>query len=212
MFEEKIDENLALIKSDSGEKSHFEGDGVYTGILGSYRDWSEGKMYTIKIPLADSVPIMVNYNSPHAMANVLGELLDIKDEGDGIAVAHGLRQWRQCEYHGDETEDWKVKLLEELLGKKALVVTDKEGQKCVVMDTDKDAIIWGSLARALRIRRFIPLSELSKSILPEIKSQCKTIPLKKEHIVIEEPVDPYVEMANTVRTIKGVRAKDLPDY
>ncbi len=208
--EAAIDESQSLIRSDAGESSHYEGNGIYTGIIGSYREWNRkvsfneyqtleesGKIYKMKVPLADGMPIISGFEHPQAMVNMLGEVLHIKDEGDQVAVTHGLRQWYQTGFNPEETTEWKLKIIGELLGGNPFIVKDEHNEPCVVMDTDKDAIMWGPIMRGLRIRRFIPLSEISKTNLPDIKP-------KKE-------ID-YDAVANTIRTIRGVTRKDLPEY
>lgn len=202
-----IDESQYLIQSDSGEKPHFEGDGIYTGILGGYQNWREGKMYTFQIPLGDTLPIVTHFNSPRAMANVLGEVLDIHDTGDHIAVSHGLRQWRQCEYANKEVLPWKVAMIERLLQTQAEVITEN-GETCVIVDTDKEAIVWASLARALRIPRLLPRSEALKLDLPSEESSHSHLEQREGQ---GNEIDKYAELANTTR-IKGIRMKDRVEY
>ncbi len=192
-----IDETNTLYKSDSREAPHFEGDGVYLGILGGYENWDEmqgfeddSDIYMPLIPLADTLPIIHAYSRPRSMALALGEILDLqpwhskeeeesddnqkaeKREGpaeqEELAVVHGLIQYRQdSKMYDYETVEWKLDLLEELLGVKATLVTDEFGELAVVMDTSKKPIVWATLCRALRIRRFIPLSSLRFSNVPK---------------------------------------------
>lgn len=182
-----IDESRALLKSTTGSSSHYEGEGVYTGILGSYRGWAEGALYEVKLSLADSVPIIVSYNYPKAMANVLGEVLDIEEGTGDRAVAHGLIEWFQTQYDDDDVSPWKIELLENLLGAEAKIVTDEHDLPCVIVNTQEDPIVWGSLCRSLRIRRFIPASELQKAAFDRIREPQREV--KREEIEMNYPYE-----------------------
>ncbi len=159
----QIAQSEILRKSDSGDASHYEGDGVYAGVLGSFKDWSAGDTFEFTVPYADTLPIIVSYNYPKAMVNILGEGLDIQKRETIIATASGLQQWRQLEFTDDPLETWKVMLLEEILGTPIEVYVDSDGIKTLVADTDREPIHWAMACRSLRIPRFIPKSELSKS-------------------------------------------------
>ncbi|HUW22204.1 MAG TPA: hypothetical protein VMW41_06095 [Candidatus Bathyarchaeia archaeon] len=148
-----IDQSMALLKS-TDFSSHYEGEGVYTGIFGCFRTWATGGCYEMVIALADTLPIISNYRNPGAMTNNLCEMLDI--EYDGRAIAHGLVQWYKMDSDYDEIPEWKVALLENLLGSPAEIITDEYDRPCITMDTQENPIIWASLCRGLRIRRFIP--------------------------------------------------------
>lgn len=163
---EKITKEEVLIKSDTSYKKHYEGDGVYTGILGSYRWWGSGEFCTFRTPLADTLPIIVNYHYPKSMANVLCEGLSIAGREEVAATAHGLVQYRQREFDDDTISDCKLHWLKKMLGKTPTVINDEDNLPCVVMSTDEEPIVWASLCRSLRIRRFIPLSELPQSQIP----------------------------------------------
>jgi len=160
---ESINNIDVLLKSDTGEKPHFEGDGVYAGILGSYQDWNSGETFKFNVPFIDTLPMLVSYNYPKSMVNILCEGLDIKDSENQITRATGLQQWRQLEFQNDDIEQWKVDLLEEFLKASVEVKVDAQGIKTAIADTKIEPIYWAMFCRSLRIPRFIPKSELNKS-------------------------------------------------
>ena len=160
---ESINNIDVLLKSDTGEKPHFEGDGVYAGILGSYQDWNSGEMFEFNVPFIDTLPMLVNYNYPKSMVNILCEGLDIKDSENQITRATGLQQWKQLEFKNDVIEQWKVDLLEEFLEAPVKVKLDTQGIQTAIADTKIEPIYWAMFCRSLRIPRFIPQSELNKS-------------------------------------------------
>jgi len=142
---------------------HYEGEGVYTGILGSYTNWRESEPIKVILPLADTLPIIVDFKYPEAMANAIAEMLDTEKGTQDRAVAHGLIQWYHTDNDNMEPAPWKIRLLESALKEKAVVTTDELGLPCIVMDTKEEPIVWASLCRSLLIRRFIPQEELSKA-------------------------------------------------
>jgi hypothetical protein len=200
----EIYRNRVLIKSESGEKSHYEGDGVYFGIFGSYREWSDGGLFEINLPMADTLPILVGFNGPRAMLVALGECVDIREKDGMDAVVHGLVQWRQCEYNGDSVNPWKLKMLSEFLKSEVVLVKDEDGLDCVVVDSAKDPIIWAVLARSLRIRRLIPMSEVDKTNLPSDSLARLGVVKETDRIPDDFVDDKYEGMAGGVRRIKGV--------
>jgi len=160
---ESINNIDVLLKSDTGEKPHFEGDGVYAGILGSYQDWNSGEMFEFNVPFIDTLPMLVSYNYPKSMVNILCEGLDIKDSENQITRATGLQQWKQLEFKNDVIEQWKVDFLEEFLEAPLEVKVDTQGIQTAIADTKIEPIYWAMFCRSLRIPRFIPQSELNKS-------------------------------------------------
>lgn len=164
----EIDSSNVLYQSRGGE--HFEGDGIYCGVLGSYgeawlemtgHDISDGEVFEFIIELSNTVPIIADFSYPKAMVNYLGEMLDINEHRSGLATPHGLIQWRNEKTANyipiKNADDWRVKLLSELLNNPPLSIwKDETGKEVVVADTDEDPIIWGSLCRAMCIRRFVP--------------------------------------------------------
>ncbi len=159
-----IETGEILLKSDTGEMTHFEGDGVYAGVLGSDKNYQGREdVFEFYAPFADTLPIIASYNYPKARICILGEGLDIQKRDHIIATAAGLQQWRQLKHRHEPVSDWKLDLLEETLGVVPQVYIDSEGVETVVADTDKEPIHWAMACRALRIPRFIPKNELSKS-------------------------------------------------
>ncbi len=149
-------------QSSSRNQYHYEGSGVYTGILGSFKDWGGGKTFEMKIQLGDTIPTIVDYRYPKAMANVLCEVLDIDDSHENQAMPHGLIQWEQIYATEDDTIPyWKVQLIEDLLNTTVVVVQDDIGD-VLIANVHQAPIEWASIARALEIRRFVPLEEYSK--------------------------------------------------
>lgn len=189
-------------KSDSSISHHYEGSGVYTGILGSFKDWQEGsnldeiKEFNFEIEIKDTLPIMVNYKYPQAMANVLGDGLFIPKEGETRAHPVGLREWNNSEYDERETEEWKIKMLEKILDCRAVITKDEKNERCVILDTEEAPVVWASLCRALRIKRAIPESELFKVALPSSEMQKASTYLEQEK---DEILPPGIR-------IKGIRS------
>ncbi len=162
-----IEAGQLLRKSDSSDNPwHFLGDGVYAGIFGCYKDWNgylNKEMFEFRVPLADTVPLITHFNRPRSQVNLLGEGLDIMDRDTMIATAVGIQQWR---HRGDDyrvIDDLKLNLLASVLDAPVEIYTDSDGIETIVADTDKEPIHWAMACRALRIPRFIPKSELSKS-------------------------------------------------
>lgn len=158
-----IDENKALIKATAQTSSdgfQYEGNGVYTGILGGFHWWGNQSLdlFHIKLPLAETLPIFINFNFPKALANVLCEVLDIEKDLRDIAIPHGLQEFYQIQYDNHEISEWKINILREVLDTEIYLVSDNKQLPCLIADTDKDPIIWGSVCRALKIRRFIPMN------------------------------------------------------
>lgn len=150
-------------QSSSRNQYHYEGSGVYTGILGSFKDWGGGKTFETEIQLGDTIPTIVDYRYPKAMANVLCEVLDIDDSHGNQAMPHGLIQWEQM-YATDDDDTipyWKVQLMEDLLNTAVVVAQDDIGD-VLIANVHQAPIEWASIARALEIRRFVPLAEYSK--------------------------------------------------
>ncbi|NTW14683.1 MAG: hypothetical protein HGA31_06710 [Candidatus Moranbacteria bacterium] len=166
---ERIAEQGTIRKSGHDDMSrHFEGNGVYAGIIGSYRDWMEDREiepvreFAFDIDLGSTLPIIVDYKSPKAMCNVLCESLFIPEGGNGMAHPTGLVEWFQNEFDEDEITGWKIDILEKELSCKTAIIRDEAGLRAVIADTNEPPIVWASLCRALRIRRLIPKSELYK--------------------------------------------------
>ena len=80
--------------------------------------------------------------------------------------------------------------MEEVLGTKTRVIKDEENRDCVIIDTDLEPIVWGTVARALHIRRLVPQSELSKLQLSEYNDTDK----KDAGITIIEEESPQKEL------------------
>lgn len=181
-YADSIAQREVIVKSvTSDEKEDYQGDGVYVGIDGSFRNWmtknlnardEEMDMFVFRTPLAATVPIIVSYNYPKAMTNVLCEGLDIQGHGlDQVTIPRGLVEWRQSEFNQDPISADKIRLMEEFTQGSATLVTDEEGLPALVLDTQAEPIIWGSIARALRIRRVIPKAEVSKTRLPSVQQE-----------------------------------------
>lgn len=194
-----VDKSKALIKSDSEEKYHYEGDGVYLGLMGSYREWADGKIYKTRVPLSATIPIITRYNQPQMMTNVLCEVLDIDDSIDNTGIPHGLVQWYQPGYrYLSSSHQWRISLLQEMIGSEINYTKDKNDNIVLTSETDLEPIIWGSLCRALCIERFIPVSQLSKAaLLPSDYYEDYTYP---------DPDEEELELS--VRAIKGINSRE----
>lgn len=151
----QIDESGALLKSVGAK--HYEGDGVYVGLMGSYSGWAE-YMYRFNIKMEDLLPIIVNFNYPKMMANVLCDHLDIHSGEKEVAIPKGNIEWLHRDLDNDPSPS-QVKLLEKYLGK---VTRFKDGEdfNCFTIATEQPPIVWGMVSRALRIRNVIPEYEL----------------------------------------------------
>lgn len=202
-----IDDQQYLLKSDSTHSRQHEGDGIYTGILGYYQSWNNGTLFKFPLSLADAIPIIVSYNDPKAMANALGDILDFQRSPDIPAIVHGLIQWRQCDFDNDECSDTKLDLLEDVLESDVEILTDDDGRDCLTSDTLMPPIVWAGLCQALRIRRFVPRSELSKLQLDKRHSADEE--LASTHVV-DRP-DSIEELSQGIR-IRGVKAKYPTHY
>ena len=123
-----------IVKSATEFGHYFEGDGVYCGILGSYRNWyqnSYGEGDTLlgfKVPLSQTIPIIVSYLSPKAMCNVLTNKLILersisldKNLKVSYEVSYGAPQWLDEEKDG-ELVNWKIDMLKDLFDCKVELV------------------------------------------------------------------------------------------
>jgi hypothetical protein len=164
-----------LVKSSTEFNHHFEGDGVYCGILGSYRNWYQNSygegdtLLEFKVPLSQTIPIIVNYQSPKAMCNVLTNKLILEKSNSlnkNLKVYCGAPQWLDEEKDG-ELANWKVDMLKNLFNCEVELVKDEFNRDMVILDTEEPAIVWGSVARTLRLRRVVPLSSINELDLPE---------------------------------------------
>lgn len=202
----EIEQDEMLRKSRTDVRHHYEGDGVYVGILGGFTGWQDdergGKIFDINIDLRDTLPIITTYRRPQPMAVVLSEVLDIQAAPYIDATPHGLVQWYDNHALKDvPVPQWKVNMLSELLQNTTILVTDEQQRPCVIIDTEDPPIVWASLARGLQIRRVVPISETNKLGIDQ-----QTDPN------IIRPADKFEWQANQVRRIKGIRADDIPQY
>lgn len=181
---QKIVKDGYLIKSSTLLDKHFEGDGVYAGMLGSYRAWFEKTSFndeskeesesdtllTFKIPLAQTIPIIVSYLTPKAMCNILTDKLHLKkyelDSADGFEVFCSDSQWWKEEFDGELTE-WKINILKDSLACDVVVVKDEFNKDMVVLDTKEPPIVWGAISRTLRLRRVVPVHIIENISLPQ---------------------------------------------
>ncbi len=216
---ERLERNLSIDASDSRYGDHYEGDGVYLGMLKSYGDWKSAVLKT-KVALSDTLPIITSYTEPMAMANVLSEYLDFFPDDDEVAVPRGLAHWRQCAYD-EGISEWKLKSLEKILGSEARLALDDDGDECVVMDTNENPIVWGALCRALKIRRFIPKKELRKfGLKVEYQPRVRTVKIGDKWVMIssdeglaeEVEYEYYVNLAKRAVRAKGVKMDEIKNY
>ena len=140
--------------------SHFEGEGVYTGIFGYFRHYNLGERFQFKIPLSQSLPILSSFNDPRAMACVLCEVVLLPTNEGQVATLSGVRQWLQDLYLDEPIEPWKMEYLQQSVHGRFALVKDEHGLPVVVGDTAEEPIVWASVCDALHIRRFIPLNQL----------------------------------------------------
>ncbi len=166
-----------IVKSATEFSHHFEGDGVYCGILGSYRNWCQNSygeeegdtLLEFKVPLSQTIPIIVSYLSPKAMCNVLTNKLILERSSSldkNLKVSYGAPQWLDEEKDG-ELSKWKIDMLKDLFNCEVELVKDEFNKDMLILDTKEPAIVWGSVARTLRLRRVVPLSSINELALPE---------------------------------------------
>jgi len=201
--EYNIGKSGALVKSkaDWTGGSHFEGEGVYVGILGSYRDWNEDRVYDMRVSLADTLPILVSFDEPKGMACVLCDMLDISGGLEGLAIPFGLVEFKQIDYSKYPITEWKVQLLEELLGGKAKIGKDENDRPCVICDTKEEPIVWASIARALMVERFIPMSSLRYTEFYRANKIYDTLNTEDDN----RPYEWTDDYLGKVRRIKGLK-------
>ena len=205
---EEIEEGDGLIQaSDTRQTNHYEGNGVYLGAMGSYKNWDyiwkgeRGKIFEIRISLGKTFPIIVDYNYPKMMLVALSEYLDIfSDRKQNIT--RGLKCWLKANDKSYNLEDWKLKLLSEVLEANIFVMRDENGERMAVSDTIVEPIVWGTLCRALKISRFMPMSELKKIYLPEINQKQKIV----QEIKFE---DYYTGLTMEAIRLRGVDFRDF---
>lgn len=153
---------------ESVGSSHYEGDGTYTGLLGSFRGWSE-YMFKFGIKLSDVLPIIVDFNYPETMANVLCSYLDIESNKRTYAVPRGRIEWYHRKFDYSPVTAIQKRLLGKILNCDIDEITDEDGLPTLTANTQEKPIVWGSLVRSLNIRRFIPRSELPYSLSKKIE-------------------------------------------
>ena len=205
---EEIEEDDGLIQaSDTRQTNHYEGNGVYLGAMGSYKNWDyirmgeRGEIFEIRIPLGKTFPTIVSYNYPKMILVVLSEYLDIFSDKKQN-VAHGLKRWLKADDKSYNLEDWKLKLLSEALETNVFVMRDENEERMAVSDTVTEPIVWGTLCRALKISRFMPMDELKKIYLPEMNQKQKII----REIKFK---DYYMDLAMEAVRLRGI---DFREY
>lgn len=211
----KIDEmqTVTASKSNPEDASQYEGDGVYTGVFGSYRDWNPDHMYVFRLPLEDTLPMIVSYNFPQALANVLSEGLYIQYRHQYQATAEGIIQWRQTEYP-DRIPQWKQQIFEYIVQAKAELVVDGDQGDCLIVDTDADPIVWASIARALEIRRCIPREQYQRYRGVDEFQRFATHGVQgdTENFVIDVPDEYYEDLAHGAVSVRGVTGRRIDQY
>lgn len=150
-----IDKTGELLKSIGA--GHYEGDGVYVGLMGSYGGWAE-YMYRFNLKMTDVIPIIVNFNYPKMMANVLCDHLDIHSAEQNMAIPKGNIEWlhRALDISPSSLQ---TQLLEEFAGT-VTKYEDAQGVSSFVVITEQPPIVWGMIARSLRISHVIPDYEI----------------------------------------------------
>jgi hypothetical protein len=179
------------IKSSFGAEQ-FEGNGVYVGLMGSYRGWSDQYIEFV-IKVKDILPIIVNFNDPKMMGNVLCDFLDVDNyQGGSIAIPKGNIQWL---HQGNDLYELTVlqkKLFEERVG--SVIQLDHKGSEVTwIIDTEEPPIVYAMLARALRI--------------PQVISEYEIPFIKSEDEIRQEVNKPLLSMTQT--RLRGIRHKDL---
>ncbi len=178
--EEIKEKGESIWASDTRRTNHYEGNGVYLGAMGSFRNWGEislgekGVTFKVDIELSKTLPIIVDSRYPKLMLVVLSEYLDVFSEKKQDAT-HGLKRWLKADDESYNLKGWKLKLLGEALETDVFVMRDEDEEKMAVANTDVDPIVWGVLCRALKINRFMPMRELRKMSLPVMQSAEKAI-------------------------------------
>lgn len=144
--------------SSAGDQ--FEGDGVYVGLMGSYRMWGGYEhMYSFPAKMADMFPVIVDFNYPKMMGNVLCQYLDIFSYKR--AIPQGVI-WRHEKFDDLDVTPQKIRLLQQALdGAEITQKVDSRGLTTYVIDTGEAPIVWGSLARALGFPKVIAKVDLT---------------------------------------------------
>ncbi|MBT4124235.1 MAG: HD domain-containing protein [Candidatus Pacebacteria bacterium] len=211
-----IDKSKALIKATektSTDGSQYEGNGVYTGILGGFDWWGNQSLdlFHMKLPLSEAIPIFINFNFPKAMANVLCEVLDIEKDLRDVAIPHGLQEYHQTEYNDVDISEWKLKILREILGTEVYLISDHNELPCVIADTDKDPILWGSICNVLRIRRFIPISSLLDYAIDGYEDKIDSEePISSGPYFQEQEIKEWQdELIGKTLRIRGIKIEDI---
>lgn len=204
---ESIEEDSSIMSSLTTYKKHYEGDGVYTGMFQTFRDWGDN-IFIMKTKLANTFPMLVDYKYPKAMANTLSESIDlVEEDGEVISYPSGLVYWRDYGLRNEEITDWKLNFLEKMLGTKAELAEGEYG-KVVIADTTEDPIVWGLLCRALKVTEFIPWREIQRLEL-ENEFDFKDPELNKKGFSEVEKHDYYSGLACKAIRIKGISSEDL---
>lgn len=182
-----IVESGELYGSDGDQ---FEGNGVYVGLMGSYRMWRGYEhMYSFHAKMADMFPIIVDFNYPKMMGNVLCQYLDIFSYNR--AIPQGVI-WRHEKFDDLDITSQKTKLLSDVLGGVEVVkVVDSQGTPTLIVDTDEPPIVWASLARALG--------------LPKVIAKCD-LPYQSA-----EPFSRKNKIGSTSIRIRGIGRQELED-
>lgn len=206
----------------SSPYGHFEGRGIYMGLFRTFRDWisplnqewqenaDETSQLNFNIRLADGLPIIINYNFPKALFNMLAHSALVTDEEKSRAIPKGTMEWHQEDYGHIPLERWKAQIMTDLLRSPAFIVADEEGKQCLIIDTNEPPIVWASLARALRIRRCIPLAQIEKMSLPTIDNPDLVALIRQKRIdAKKDGVSHYAELAARARRIRGITAREI---
>lgn len=141
---------------------------------------------------------------------MLGELLYLPETSDELATTHGLIQWKQELYRDVGITQWQIDLFTQAAGATATLITDEYGLPALIVDCDKDPIVWASVARALCIRRVIPARELAKTNLhEELKAGYTPIKVSASgNVGAACNSDKYVRLASGARAVRGISRRD----
>ena len=136
---------------------HYEGAGVYAGILGGYRTWGqEENTFHFLVDLGNAFPIIASRAEPEAMVVILSDEVDIHKGMDAPAEPMGEMVWQHDDYYRETIDKWKLQLFGKHVNvNTAQVIKQDDGTEALLIRTDEKPIVWASAAKALKVHKVI---------------------------------------------------------
>ncbi|HLD17483.1 MAG TPA: hypothetical protein VJB99_00215 [Patescibacteria group bacterium] len=167
----KIEKDGGILNISSSE-FEYTGSGVYCGIFGCYREWSD-HLFEFKIPMADSFPsIRIGSMSglPTAMTNLLAEGCQLPEHVSGILKAVGGKFWFKNSFSEKKIPLWTLEVFKRL-GMEVTIQKLSGGEReVVIFESNPPPIVVATICNCLDIDVGISRTEISRLRSQELKN------------------------------------------